>query len=178
MEKRLDGNYTRMLWAILNKSWKQQLYSHLPPIAKTIQVRQIRHARHCWRSRDELISDILLWTPSHGWAKAGWPAKTYLKQLCTDKECRLEDLPGAMNDRDGWQERVRKIHAGGARWWWYTHCSITSMLKYNTYYSARLLYYRNQIFCFPPMISNFQKKYSKRKLQFLNSFNLKKSDLN
>ena len=35
MEKNLDGNYTRMLWAILNKSWrqhltKQQLYGHLP----------------------------------------------------------------------------------------------------------------------------------------------------
>ena len=23
MEKKLDGNYTRMLWAILNKSWRQ-----------------------------------------------------------------------------------------------------------------------------------------------------------
>ena len=40
MEKKLDGNYTRMLRAILNKSWrqhpkKQQLYGHLPPITKT-----------------------------------------------------------------------------------------------------------------------------------------------
>ena len=67
MDKKLDGNYTRMLRAILNKSWrqhptKQQLYGHLPPIMKTIQVRRTRHAGHCWRSRDELISDILLWT--------------------------------------------------------------------------------------------------------------------
>ena len=42
MEKKLDGNYTRMLQAILNKSWKQhptkpQLYEYLPPISKTIQ---------------------------------------------------------------------------------------------------------------------------------------------
>ena len=29
----------------------------------TIRVRWTRHARHCWRSRDELISDVLLWTP-------------------------------------------------------------------------------------------------------------------
>ena len=62
--------------AILNKSWrqhptKQQLYGHLPLIMKTIQVRQSRHAGHCWRSRDELISDVLQWTPSHGRAKAG-----------------------------------------------------------------------------------------------------------
>ena len=71
LEKRLDGNYTRMLRAILNKSWKQhstrhQLYGHLPPITKTIQVRRTRHAGHYWRSRDELISDVLLWTPIYG----------------------------------------------------------------------------------------------------------------
>ena len=68
LEKKLDGNSTRMLRAILNKSWwqhpkKLQLYSHLPPIMKTIQVRRTRHAENCWRSRDELISDVLLWTP-------------------------------------------------------------------------------------------------------------------
>ena len=43
LEKRLDGNYTRMLRAILNRSWrwhptKKQLYGHLPPIMKTIQI--------------------------------------------------------------------------------------------------------------------------------------------
>ena len=84
LEKKLDGNYTRMLWAILNKSWRQhptkhQLYGHLPPITETIKVRWTRHAGHCWRSRDELISDVLLWTPSHGQAKAGRPARTYIK---------------------------------------------------------------------------------------------------
>ena len=67
LKKKLDGNYTRMLRAILNKSWRQhptrhQLYSHLPPITKTIQVRRTRHAGNCWRSKDELISDVLLWT--------------------------------------------------------------------------------------------------------------------
>ena len=68
MEKKLDSNYTRMLRAILNKSWrqhptKQQLYGHLRHIMKTIKIRWTRHVGHCWRSRDELISDLLLWTP-------------------------------------------------------------------------------------------------------------------
>ena len=54
----------------------QQLYSHLPPITETNKFRQTRNAGHCWRSMDELISDILLWTPSHGWAKAGRPTLT------------------------------------------------------------------------------------------------------
>ena len=85
----------RMLRAILNKSWgehptKHQLYSHLPPITKTIKVRRTRHAWHCWRSRDELISDVLLWTPSYGRAKAGRPARTYKQQLCEDTECSPE----------------------------------------------------------------------------------------
>ena len=95
-EKMLDGNYTRMQRAILNKSWKQhptkkQLYGYLPLVTKTIKVRRTRHAGHCWRSRDELISDILLWTPSHGRAKAGRPARTYIQQLCADTGCNLED---------------------------------------------------------------------------------------
>ena len=110
LAKKLDGNYTRKLPAILNKSWqqyptKQQLYSHLPPITKTIQLRRTRHARHCWRSRDELISDVLLWTHTYGQAKAGRPARTYIQQLCEDTGCRPEDLPGAMNNREKWRER-------------------------------------------------------------------------
>ena len=105
MEKKLDSNYTRMLRAILNESWRQhptrhQLYSHLPPIMKTIKIRQTRHAGHCWRSRNELISDVLLWTPSHGRAKAGRPARTYIQQLCEDMGCSPEDLPEARNDTE------------------------------------------------------------------------------
>ena len=78
-----------LLRAILNKSWQQhptrhQLYGHLPPITKTIQIRRTRHAGHCWRSRDELIRDVLLWIPTHGRAKAGRPARTYIQQLCED----------------------------------------------------------------------------------------------
>ena len=50
LENKLDGNYTRMLRAILNKSWQQhptrdQLYGHLPPITKTIQIRRTQTCR-------------------------------------------------------------------------------------------------------------------------------------
>ena len=131
LEKKLDGNYTRMLRAILNKSWRQhptrrQMYGHLPPITKTIQIRRARHAGHCWRSKDELVSDVLLWTPSYGQAKAGRPARTYIQQLCEDTGCNPEDLPEAMNDREKWRERVRDIRAGGMTWWWWWWSSIPS----------------------------------------------------
>ena len=52
LEKKLDGNYTRMLRVILNKTQRQhptknQLYGHRHPITKTIEVRRTRHAGHC-----------------------------------------------------------------------------------------------------------------------------------
>ena len=119
MEKKLDGNYSKRLRAILNKSWRQhptkkQLYGHLPPITKTIKIRRARHARHYWRSRDKLISDVLLCTP-----KAGRPARTYIQQLCGDAGCSSENLPEVMDDREGWRERVRDICADSTSWWWW-----------------------------------------------------------
>ena len=133
-----------MLRAILNKSWRQhptrhQLYGHLPPITKTIQVRWTRHAGHCWRSRDELIRDLLLWTPTHGRAKAGRPARIYIQQLCEDTGCCPEDLPEAMNDREEWRERVRDIRA----------TSTISLCPYPPYflvyyaYKSKLYFLRN-----------------------------------
>ena len=118
LEKKLDGNFTRMLRVILNKSRRQhptkhQLYGHLPPITKTIQVRRTRHVGHYRRSRDELIRDVLQWTLTYCRAKAGRPARTYIQQLCEDTGCSPKDLPVAMNDRKKWRERVRDIHATG-----------------------------------------------------------------
>ena len=145
-------------WLILNKSWRQhptkhQQYGHLPPITKSIQVRRTRHAGHCWRSRDELISDVLLWAPIYGRSKAGRPARTYIQQVCEDTGCSPEDLPEAMNDREKWQERVRDIRACDTTWWWWcnwlksiftlfmiplsTHC-IWCRLKFSKMIASKL----------------------------------------
>ena len=143
LKKKLDGNYTRMLRAILNKSWRQhptrhQLYGHLPLITKTIQVRRTRHAGHCWRSKDELISDVLLWTPEYGRAKAGRPARTYIQQLCEDTGCSPEDRTEEMNDWEKWQERVRDIRASGTTWWWWWWwwllCITNNSIKYQSFF--------------------------------------------
>ena len=157
-----------MLRAILNKSWRQhparhQLYGQLPPITKTIQVRRTRHAGHCWRNRDELISDVLLWTPTYGRAKAGRPARTYIQQLCEDTGCSPEDLPEAMNDREKWRERVRDIRAIGTTWWWWSPlyacfpglwciCSSLVYFKNSTKYLMRRT---TQEFIYPLIRFNF-----------------------
>ena len=154
LEKKLDANYTRMLRAILNKSWRQhptkkQLYGHLPPIKKTIKIRWTRHVGHYWKSRYELISNVLQWTPSHDRAKAGQPARTYVQELCADTGCSPEDLLEAMDDREGWWERIRDICTDSTTWWWWwpvpqkSHSRILPAT--NTYIYIYILYIYIQI---------------------------------
>ena len=115
-ESRLDGCYTRMLRAALNISWKehptkQQLYSTLPPISDKIRERRLRFAGHCFRSKGELVSDVLLWQPIHGNQSVGAPRRTYVKQLIDDSSCDLEDLPVAMTNRETWRELVNSVQS-------------------------------------------------------------------
>ena len=67
----------------------------------------------------ELYCMTLFPIPTHGRAKAGWPARTYIQHLCEDTGCCPEDLPRAMNDREEWRERVRDIRAASTIWWWW-----------------------------------------------------------
>ena len=98
--------FTRILRVILNKSWKQyprkqQLYGHLPLISKTIQAMRTRRVGNYWRSNDKLMRDVSLRTRTHERVGIGQPVRTYLLQFCADPGCSLEDLPGAIGDRDG-----------------------------------------------------------------------------
>ena len=85
----------------------QQLYDLLPPISKTIHIRRTRHDVHCWRCKDELISDVLLWTSSYWLESIGRPTK--ISQLCTDTGFSLEDLPDRMDDKDEWRELGKSV---------------------------------------------------------------------
>ena len=97
----------------LTKAWTD--IDRLPIIWKSNLIDKMKRLR----SKDELVSDVLLWTPAYGQSKAGRPARTYIQQLCDDTGCNPEDLPEAMNDRETWRERVRDIHAGCTTWWWW-----------------------------------------------------------
>ena len=52
----------------------KKLYSHLPPITQTIQVR--KNTWHCWRSKNKHITNVLLKTSTYGHTRVGRPAKT------------------------------------------------------------------------------------------------------
>ena len=114
LEEKLDGNYTRMLWAVLKKSWKQhptkhQVNGQLLLISQSIQRRQAVPAGYCWRNKDKIISNVFLSTLStHGSVSVGCTAKSYIQQLCVDTGCRQENLQRAMGNRYWWWERERE----------------------------------------------------------------------
>ena len=65
-----------MLREILNIQWsahssKQPLYGNLAQITLLIKDRSTSFAGHCYRSKDEVVSDLILGTPKHGKAKVG-----------------------------------------------------------------------------------------------------------
>ena len=115
LTKRMEKECCEQYWTSPGGSTPQSSSCTATHHPKTIKTRRISHVGHCWRSRDELISDLLQWIPSQ--AKARRLARTYIQHLCFDTGCSPEDLPEAMDDRVRWWERFMDIHADGATWW-------------------------------------------------------------
>ena len=112
---RLDGTYTRMLRVVLNISWREhptklRLYGKVPSLSNTIIKSRMRFAGHSFRSKDELVSEVITWQPTHGKANVGRPHKTYHQQIAEDAGCHnTDELETMMQDRDGWRERIRLV---------------------------------------------------------------------
>ena len=83
--------------AVLNTSWKQQLYSHLLWWFVRWEVRR-RHARLCWGSKGKLISNVY-----YGLLHFK-PARIYKLQLCANTGPSREDRPKVMDNSNRWQE--------------------------------------------------------------------------
>ena len=98
-----------MLRAALNISWRdhifnKDLYGKIPKITDTIHEQRLRFSGHCWRSKNEVVSDVLLWLPIHGRRSRGRHAKTFVDQLMEDTSCNYEELPNAMMNREEWRD--------------------------------------------------------------------------
>ena len=77
-----------------------RLTGNIPPLTRTIRIRRTRFVGQCYHGEEEIIKDILFWTPNHGTGKLrppynGRPRKTYVKELC-------EELNTAMKNRTTW----------------------------------------------------------------------------
>ena len=81
------------------------------------------------RRKDELISDVLLWTPTRAHTNVIRQVKIYIHPLNVDSECRLQDSSRTVSDKDGRQERVKRICNDGTRWWWWCSFHFSSIIS-------------------------------------------------
>ena len=68
MEKSIDGCYTNRLKRVQNLNWVDhptlaQIYKGLPRISDILASRRLRFSGHCFRAKEEIISNLLLWSP-------------------------------------------------------------------------------------------------------------------
>ena len=124
---------------------------------------------HRWRSRDELVSDVL-WTPAHGRTKEGRPVRTYIQQLCADAGCSPENLPKAKDDREVWREMVRNIRADSAIWWWW----LFEMCKYHLFFVYKYFWrqFASKVYAFFVFIflHRYYHEVTCRQTSYLNSW--------
>ena len=86
-----------MLQAALNLDWRdhpsiKDIYEPQEYLS-LLEKRRLRFAGHTIESKQQLVSDVLLWRPSHGTDRKGRPTKTYIDQIADDAGCLPEDLP-------------------------------------------------------------------------------------
>ena len=110
LHQRLDGCYTNLLRRVQNLSWQKhptmkEIYGSLPRLSARLIEHRTRFAGHCFRAKEEIISDILLWKQSRS------RKLTYPDIIARDSGIHLEDLPNAMADRECWKEVVLGVSA-------------------------------------------------------------------
>ena len=85
--ERFDGEYTIMLQAVLSICWKQPPKKEaVCPFTTNLTKYPSKTNKICCAQlkKDELISDVFLWTSTHWHIRVSWPTKTYIHQLCVD----------------------------------------------------------------------------------------------
>ena len=107
-EKKINRNVPRMLLSKIIEATPHKTASVRPLTSHLTNYPSKTNKTRCWRNKDELINDVLQWTPTYGHTSVGRTAKRYIYQLCADTGCNLEDLPREINDGNWWRERERE----------------------------------------------------------------------
>lgn len=107
MEKSLDGHYTNLLKRVQNLNWRNhpnlaEIYNGLPRISSVLTSRRMRFAGHCFRAKEEIISDLLLWSPT---GQVRSRKLTFIETLKRETGLELNEIKTAMLDRGVWKER-------------------------------------------------------------------------
>ena len=102
----MDGSCKKKIPRVVkNVIWRQRitnegvLFAGLPRISTTIRERYLSFSGHCWKSKTEVVSDLVLWEPKHGERSVGGQARTFVDLLEAESGVPRNCLPAAMDDR-------------------------------------------------------------------------------
>ena len=99
---------------ILNVHWSQKvinevLYGTIEKLSTKIRRRFLKFAGHFLRRDDEVISDLVIWEPTHGLRRWGRPPESYICNLERETCIPASEMKVAMMNRDVWRTfTVRK----------------------------------------------------------------------
>ena len=103
-----------MLRVVKNVTWRQcvtnkVLYTGLPRISTTIREGCLWFSGHCWRSKNKVVGDLVLWEPKHGKRSIGGQASTLILLICwrltpgsPETACRQQWMTGLAGEREPW----------------------------------------------------------------------------
>ena len=108
----------KLLRVVKNVTWRQHianevLHAGLPKIWTTVRERRLSFSGHCWRSRNEVVSNLVLWEPKHGNRSVRGQAGTFVDLLEAVTRVPRDCLPAAMDNRVGCRKRVIVGRGGG-----------------------------------------------------------------
>ena len=118
LQDRLDGTYTRLLMRVQNISWREhktkaEIYGDIPPISSIVASRRTRFAGHCFRAKDQIISDVIslrLPCPNRGRRPLN-----YIDCIARDIGHDIADMQTLMLDRDIWKSIVYSLSDASAK---------------------------------------------------------------
>ena len=72
------------------------VYGNISDICTSIRYQRLRFSGHCWKSKFELTSNVIIWLPTLGKRKRGRPYMTYVDQLVDDTLCDVNEIKKEM----------------------------------------------------------------------------------
>ena len=112
LDKKLDGACTEMQRVVKDVTWQQHftnevLYARLPRISTTSRERRLKFGGHCWRSKNEVVRDLVVWELKHGKRSVEGQACTFINQLeeetgVPETACWQRWMTGLAGERKPW----------------------------------------------------------------------------
>ena len=117
LQDRLDGTYTRLLMRAQNISWREhkttaEIYHGIPEISSILSQYRARFAGHCYRSKDQIISDVICMR--FPLTSRGRRPFNYIDCIARDINQDINDLANLMAYRVCWQSIVNSFSDASA----------------------------------------------------------------